>query len=53
MRLMIKLSLLLLMGLSNPVAYADTLTFGIVPQQSAAKLAKFWTPIFNYLSDKT
>ncbi|WP_372597866.1 phosphate/phosphite/phosphonate ABC transporter substrate-binding protein [Amphritea sp.] len=53
MRLMIKLSLLLLMGLSNPVAYADTLTFGIVPQQSAAKLAKLWTPIFSYLSDKT
>lgn len=32
---------------------ADTLTFGIVPQQSAKKLAKKWTPIFRYLSDKT
>lgn len=32
---------------------AETLTFGIVPQQSAKKLAKLWTPICNYLSEKT
>lgn len=32
---------------------AETLTFGIVPQQSAKKLAKKWTPIFRYLSEKT
>lgn len=32
---------------------AETLTFGIVPQQSAKKLAKKWTPIFRYLSAKT
>jgi phosphonate transport system substrate-binding protein len=29
------------------------LTFGIVPQQSATKLARLWTPVFNYLSEKT
>jgi phosphonate transport system substrate-binding protein len=32
---------------------AGSLTFGIVPQQSASTLAKRWTPIFQYLSDKT
>jgi len=32
---------------------ADNLTFGIVPQQSAKKLAKLWTPISIYLSKKT
>lgn len=29
------------------------LTLGIVPQQSAKVLAKLWTPICQYLSDKT
>ncbi|TDF37382.1 phosphate/phosphite/phosphonate ABC transporter substrate-binding protein [Alteromonadaceae bacterium M269] len=32
---------------------ADTLTFGIVPQQSAKKLAANWSPLFQYLSEKT
>ncbi len=32
---------------------AATLTFGIVPQQSAKKLAKKWTPILRYISAKT
>jgi phosphonate transport system substrate-binding protein len=32
---------------------AETLTFGIVPQQSAKKLAKLWTPINQYLSEKS
>ena len=34
---------------------ADTkpLTFGIVPQQSAAKLARLWGPITQYLSEQT
>jgi phosphonate transport system substrate-binding protein len=31
---------------------AETLTFGIVPQQSAQKLAKLWTPINAFLSKK-
>jgi len=31
----------------------QTLTFGIVPQQSASQLAKLWIPILNYLSKKT
>ena len=32
---------------------AEHLTFGIVPQQSAHTLAKRWTPVFQYLSEKT
>ena len=32
-------------------AHAETLTFGIVPQQSASKLARLWTPIFRHISD--
>lgn len=34
-------------------ASAAPLSFGVVPQQSANKLAKLWTPVFLYLSDKT
>jgi phosphonate transport system substrate-binding protein len=30
-----------------------TLTFGIVPQQSAGKLARLWTPVFEHLSKTT
>lgn len=30
-----------------------TLSFGIVPQQSASKLAKLWIPILDYLSEQT
>jgi len=37
----------------TPQAQAETLTFGIVPQQSAKKLARLWTPIFKHLSEKT
>lgn len=28
------------------------LTFGVVPQQAASKLARLWTPILEYLSDR-
>lgn len=38
--------------LTTPI-HAETITFGIVPQQSAKKLAKLWTPINSYLSDKS
>lgn len=34
-------------------ANASSLYFGVVPQQSANKMAKLWTPIFQYLSEKT
>jgi phosphonate transport system substrate-binding protein len=30
-----------------------TITFGIVPQQSAGKLARLWTPVFEQLSTTT
>jgi len=33
--------------------FAQEITFGIVPQQSAKKLASKWGPIFAYLSEKT
>ena len=46
----ILLPLLLLFSHSSR---ADTLTFGIVPQQSAKKLAANWSPLFQYLSEKT
>ena len=32
---------------------AETLTLGIVPQQSAKKLARLWTPVLSYLSEKS
>ena len=31
----------------------EPLTFGVVPQQSAAELAKAWTPILNYLGERS
>ncbi|EAR61003.1 phosphate/phosphite/phosphonate ABC transporter substrate-binding protein [Neptuniibacter caesariensis] len=42
----------MLIGSVSPLACADTLTLGIVPQQSAKKLARLWTPITGYLSEK-
>jgi len=41
------------LAFSSAPAFAETLSFGIVPQQSAKKLAKLWTPIFKHLSEKT
>ena len=34
-------------------AQAPVYSFGIGPQQSASELAKRWTPILQYLSEKT
>jgi phosphonate transport system substrate-binding protein len=34
-------------------ANENTLTFGVVPQQSASKLAQNWVPIMQYLSEQT
>jgi phosphonate transport system substrate-binding protein len=49
-----------LAGLSGAVspALADTraplkLSFGVVPQQEASQLARVWTPLLDYLSNKT
>ncbi len=40
-----------------PYVHAETdekpLTFGIVPQQSASKLARLWRPILNHLEQET
>ncbi|BCE01544.1 phosphate/phosphite/phosphonate ABC transporter substrate-binding protein [Marinicellulosiphila megalodicopiae] len=35
------------------VSFADTYTFGIVPQQSATKLAQLWSPLLSILSEQT
>lgn len=45
--------LLLFSLFTNVVTFADTLTLGIVPQQSASKLAKIWAPIGKRLSADT
>lgn len=36
-----------------PASAGSTLTFGVVPQQSASRLAQIWVPVFDYLSEKT
>jgi phosphonate transport system substrate-binding protein len=41
-----------LVGLS-PASAESALTFGIVPQQSASRLAEIWVPLFNHLSEET
>ncbi len=49
--------LVLTLCLIVPSTHADEqvriIRFGIVPQQSASKLARLWTPILNYVSTKT
>ena len=40
----------LLLAINIPAANAETLTFGVVPQQSASKLARLWTPILEQVS---
>jgi len=37
---------------SNEIRDARVLTFGIVPQESASRLADQWTPLMRYLSDR-
>jgi len=32
---------------------SDVISFGVVPQQNASRLAKIWRPILNHLTDKT
>jgi len=44
---------ILLISNSQAETNQQTLTFGIVPQQSAAKLARMWTPLLEYLSVQT
>jgi phosphonate transport system substrate-binding protein len=47
--------LLAILLVSNSLAETNqqTLTFGIVPQQSAAKMARNWTPLLEHLSTQT
>jgi len=54
MRMFTSLFTVLYVLLTTSVAKAEeTLSFGIVPQQSASKLARLWSPILRHLSDKT
>lgn len=41
-----------LLAWNTPVA-ASPLVFGIVPQQSASRLAQIWVPVFEHLSQQT
>jgi phosphonate transport system substrate-binding protein len=45
------LALALLVGFSS-TSIAKEYTFGIVPQQSAKKLARIWTPVLQHLSQE-
>lgn len=38
---------------ASAAAQETKLTFGIVPQQAASKLIALWSPVLQYLSDKT
>ncbi|MFM2590004.1 phosphate/phosphite/phosphonate ABC transporter substrate-binding protein [Vibrio sp. TBV020] len=48
-----KLILLPLVIASCSAVAEETLTFGIVPQQSASRLAEQWGPVMEYLSQET
>ncbi|HEC18516.1 MAG TPA: phosphate/phosphite/phosphonate ABC transporter substrate-binding protein [Gammaproteobacteria bacterium] len=41
------------LAMTGAQAEPVTLSFGVVPQQSASKLARLWTPILNYLGEQT
>ncbi len=47
------LPLLLLSSATVADAAERALTFGVVPQQAAKKLAKKWGPLFQYISEKS
>ena len=36
----------------STVSFAETMTFGVVPQQSAKTLAAKWSPVLSHISDK-
>ncbi|GGB49512.1 phosphate ABC transporter substrate-binding protein [Roseibium aquae] len=42
-----------LQAISSLPARADTLFFGVVPQQSATRLAEMWVPFLNALEERT
>lgn len=47
-------ALVIAFTLSLPaMAQAESLTFSVVPQQSASKLARLWSPVLAYLSEKS
>ncbi|MCG9682946.1 phosphate/phosphite/phosphonate ABC transporter substrate-binding protein [Vibrio sp. Isolate23] len=48
-----KFTYLVLLTLLSASLHAESITFGVVPQHSASKLAKQWAPIIEYLSEKT
>lgn len=47
------LAVALLASSALQAADPDVITFGVVPQQTASKLAKSWRPILRHLSEKT
>lgn len=48
-----KCALVVLLLIQMPVALADVLVFGVVPQQSASRLAQQWGPVVSELSHST
>jgi len=45
--------MLILVLFALPGLHAETLTFGVVPQQAARTLAKNWTPLLNEVSKRS
>ena len=45
-----KLILIIIFCIYSTVGVSKTLTFGVVPQQSASRLAEQWAPLISYLS---
>ncbi len=52
-RLLVLTCLLCLLAGKVGAAEKRTITFGIVPQQAASKLAKLWVPILSYINERT
>lgn len=52
-RYLATITLLLSFLTSSAIAAEKTYSFGVVPQQSAKRLAKVWTPVLAYLHQKS
>ena len=53
MKINVKPVLVALLAWFSMMAQAQTLTLGVVPQQSATVLAAIWSPILQYLKERT
>ncbi|MDY6992019.1 MAG: phosphate/phosphite/phosphonate ABC transporter substrate-binding protein [Pseudomonadota bacterium] len=53
MKIFYLIFIMLIAPISAATESTQSFTFGVVPQQAASKLARLWTPILRYLSERS